>query len=208
VVYFYKSSITYLIKYTVMQVENANNKKYISLKNKSILYFFIKLLVLVSAWFVLYSIFLRPERIIDRPLTNLSMIAATGIINMISPNTAPLSWQEEPVKKDKSVLLKEGKKVLGIQDACNGIDLMFIYIGIIVLLPYSTKRKIIFSIAGIVIITVANIARVSLLYYIYRYHNAAFEFSHHYFFTILMYILIFYGWLLFIKKGKLNEQSS
>jgi exosortase/archaeosortase family protein len=191
-----------------MQFENVNSKNALALKNRSILFFFIKLLVLVTAWFVLYAIFLRPDRIIDRPLTNFITNAATNIINIVSPNTAPLSWQEEPVKKEKNVLIKEGKKVLGIQDACNGIDLMFIYVGIIILLPYSAKRKIIFSIAGIVIITLANIARVSILYYIYRYHNAAFEFSHHYFFTILMYVLIFYGWLLFIKKGKVNEQSS
>jgi exosortase/archaeosortase family protein len=191
-----------------MQFENVNSKNALALKNRSILFFFIKLLVLVTAWFVLYAIFLRPGRIIDRPLTNFITNAAANIINIVSPNTAPLSWQEEPVKKEKNVLIKEGKKVLGIQDACNGIDLMFIYVGIIILLPYSAKRKIIFSIAGIVIITLANIARVSILYYIYRYHNAAFEFSHHYFFTILMYVLIFYGWLLFIKKGKVNEQSS
>jgi exosortase/archaeosortase family protein len=191
-----------------MQFENVNSKNALALKNRSILFFFIKLLVLVTAWFVLYAIFLRPGRIIDRPLTNFITNAAANIINIVSPNTAPLSWQEEPVKKEKNVLIKEGKKVLGIQDACNGIDLMFIYVGIIVLLPYSTKRKIFFSVAGIIIITLANIARVSILYYIYRYHNAAFEFSHHYFFTILMYVLIFYGWLLFIKKGKVNEQSS
>jgi exosortase/archaeosortase family protein len=191
-----------------MRFENVNSKNALALKNRSILFFFIKLLVLVTAWFVLYAIFLRPGRIIDRPLTNFITNAAANIINIVSPNTAPLSWQEEPVKKEKNVLIKEGKKVLGIQDACNGIDLMFIYVGIIVLLPYSTKRKIFFSVAGIIIITLANIARVSILYYIYRYHNAAFEFSHHYFFTILMYVLIFYGWLLFIKKGKVNEQSS
>ncbi len=191
-----------------MQSANANNEKQKTFKNKDILSFFLKLLALVSVWFVFYALILRPGRTIDRPLTNFVTNAATNVINILSPNSASLSWYEEPVHKDRNFLIKEGKKVLGIHDACNGIDLMFIYIGIIVLLPYPAKRKLLFSIGGIAAIILANIIRVCSLYYIYRYHSAAFQFSHHYVFTILMYVLIFYGWLLFIKKGKPNEQSS
>ena len=191
-----------------MQSADTNKEKQKTFKNRAILYFFLKLLALVSVWFVFYALILKPGRIIDRPLTNFITSAATNVINVVSPNTAPLSWYEEPVHKDRNFIIKEGKKKLGINDACNGIDLMFIYIGIIVLLPYSVKRKFFFSIAGIAAIILANIIRVCSLYYIYRYHTAAFDFSHHYAFTILMYVLIFYGWLLFIKKGKPNEQSS
>jgi exosortase/archaeosortase family protein len=191
-----------------MQEVNVNSEKQKVLKNKNILRFFLKLLALVSAWFVFYSLILKPGRIIDRPVTNFVTNAAVHIINTVSPHTPPLSWQEEPVHRDKNYLIKERRQVLGIHDACNGIDLMFIYIGIIILLPYSAKRKLIFSAGGIVAIILANIIRVCLLYYIYKYHSAAFELSHHYVFTILMYVLIFYGWLLFIKKDKPNEQSS
>ena len=190
-----------------MLLTRVNNEK--QKKGKSnMLYFFLKLLLLVSAWFVIYNIFLKPNRTIDRPVTNFITNAAVYIINLASPNTPPLSWHEEPVRKDKNILIKEGRGVLGVQDACNGIDLMFIYIGIIILLPYSAKRKLLFSLGGIGAIIMANIIRVCCLYYIYRYHNAAFNFSHHYVFTILMYVLIFYGWLLFIKKPKPDEQSS
>jgi exosortase/archaeosortase family protein len=191
-----------------MQEVNVNSEKQKVQKNKNILRFFLKLLALVSAWFVFYALILKPGRIIDRPVTNFVTTAAVFVINTVSPHTPPLSWQEEPVHKDKNYLIKERRQVLGIHDACNGIDLMFIYIGIIILLPYSAKRKFIFSMGGIVAIILANIIRVCLLYYIYKYHSAAFEFSHHYVFTILMYVLIFYGWLLFIKKDKPNEQSS
>jgi exosortase/archaeosortase family protein len=191
-----------------MRSGDTNKKKEKTYKKRAMLYFFLKLLALVSAWFVFYALILRPGRIIDRPLTNFITNAATFVINIVSPNTAPLSWYEEPVHRDRNIIIKDGEKVLGIHDACNGIDLMFIYIGIIVLLPYSIKRKIFFSIGGIVVIILANIIRVCSLYYIYRYHTAAFDFSHHYVFTILMYVLIFYGWVLFIKKDKPNEQSS
>lgn len=191
-----------------MQQVNISSENQKTVKNKNILHFFLKLFALVSVWFVFYALILRPGRIIDRPVTNFVTNAAVSLINTLSPNSPLLSWHEEPIYKDKNYLVKEGKKVLGIHDACNGIDLMFIYIGIIILLPYSVKRKLIFSVGGIIAIILANIIRVCSLYYIYRYHNAAFEFSHHYVFTILMYVLIFYGWLLFIKKEKPNEKSS
>jgi exosortase/archaeosortase family protein len=191
-----------------MQPAGINNEKKQSIKKRGMLYFFLKLLALISAWFIFYALLLRPGRIIDRPVTNFITYSVVNIINAVSPNTATLSWYEEPVYKDRNFLIKEGKKVLGIYDACNGIDLMFIYIGIITLLPYSARRKFLFSIGGIIAIISANIIRVCLLYYIYKYHTSAFDFSHHYFFTILMYVLIFYGWLLFIKKGKSDEQSS
>jgi exosortase/archaeosortase family protein len=191
-----------------MKSANINNEKQQLIKNRSILYFFLKLLALVSAWFVFYNLILKPGRTIDRPLTNFITNAAANVINRVSPNTPSLSWYEEPVHKDKNFLIKQDKRVLGIHDACNGIDLMFIYIGIIVLLPYSARRKFFFGIGGIAAIILANIIRVCSLYYIYRYHTAAFDVSHHYVFTILMYVLIFYGWLLFIKKDKPNGQSS
>ncbi len=177
--------------------------------NKKITWFFIKLFLLFSIWFVCYTIILRPKRIIDRPLTNLITISSANLINFFSPSTPPITWIEATEEEDgRNQLVQNGKKVLGVWDVCNGIDLMFIYIGIIILLPYFAKRKLIFIACGIIAITVANIIRVSALYFISVYQRNAFDFSHHYLFTILMYILIFYGWLLFVKKGKIYEKSS
>jgi len=175
--------------------------------NRRIGYFFLKLFALFSIWFVVYALILRPPRIIDRPLTNFITSTVTSCINILSPSTVPVSWIDLP-EEGRAHITQNGQKVFGVFDVCNGIDLMFIYVGIIVLLPYPLKRKIIFSIGGVIAIIIANIIRVTALYFINVYMHNAFDFSHHYLFTILMYILIFYGWLLFIKKGKTDEKSS
>lgn len=167
--------------------------------------FFIRLLVLVSLWFVLYHVILKPKRIIDRPLTNFISMSVSKAINAFTPDHQ-IAWRDDSENGRRAYLTKNGLDYFGIYDVCNGIDLMFIYVGIISLLPFAIRRKILFSLAGIAIIVLANIIRVTALYYIYIYYNPAFEFSHHYVFTILMYILIFYGWILFIKK-KTNEQG-
>lgn len=170
--------------------------------------FFIRLFIIGSLWFVCYSLILKPKRIIDRPLTNFLAATLTEVVNLATPSGSQVSWQEHPDKnKGCSLLMQNDKKVFGIWDACNGIDLIFIYVSIIVLLPYASKRKIVFCICGGAIIIFANIIRLCSLYFIYLYSRNVFDFSHHYLFTILMYILIFYGWLLFTKKGLITNSK-
>ena len=99
-------------------------------------------------------------------------------------------------------LTQNNKDIFGVFDYCNGLDLMFIYVGIIFLLPYTITRKITFSIGGLIAINTMNVIRITCLYLIYVYNRKAFDVSHHYLFTLVMYLLIFYGWLLYTKNQK------
>jgi exosortase/archaeosortase family protein len=188
-----------------MQSEEKKSNKPPAVNNMRIASFFARLFLLFSVWFVFYNMILKPPRILDRPLTNFIAASVAKCINIITPDNA-VSW-EEGKEGERANLVRNDKKVFGIQDVCNGIDLMFIYAGIIILLPSSYKRKIAFCTVGIGVIILANIVRVCALYFIFKYQQSAFDFSHHYLFTILMYLLIFFGWLLFIKKGKVYEKS-
>jgi exosortase/archaeosortase family protein len=175
--------------------------------NRLVLGFFIKLFILASAWFFVYGLLLIPGRIIDKPVTDFIAAAAVKCINFVSTGTAPVSSVSN-FQLGGATLIQDGKKVFGIMDVCNGIDLMFIYAGIIVLLPFSAKRKLVFCVVGIIAIILANVVRVTSLYLIFRYRREAFDFSHHYLFTLLMYLLIFYGWILFIRKDTPDEKSN
>lgn len=188
-----------------MIIKDLKNKT-ATYKNRNILSFFIKLLILVSLWFFLYSLVLRPPRILDRPLTNFITSVVTKSIN-ITEGDDNIRWKEDFENGGRNYLLKGGQKIFGIYDVCNGIDLMFIFIGIIVLLPSTIKRKLVFSLAGIVAIIIANIIRVYALYFIYFYYRPAFEISHHYIFTLLIYALIFYGWLLFVNYKQYEKSN-
>ena len=185
-----------------MSLQNIKLNTALPGNKKAILQFFIRLSVLFTVWFFVYALFLGPARVIDKPVTNIITIAVVKCINFLSPSTQPISWMTDTTMNGRNFLVQQNSQVFGIWDVCNGVDLMFIYISVLVLLPYSAKRKIIFSIGGIMAIILGNIIRVCALYFIYVYQKSVFDFSHHYLFTILMYVLIFYGWLLFIKKKK------
>lgn len=171
--------------------------------NKKVTFFFIKLFVLFSLWFFCYALILLPNRRIDRPLTNFLTAGVTKGINLVS--SEQIGWTEDPVRPCTH-LTKDGKAIFDIFDICNGLDLMFIYVGVLLLLPYPFKRKIAYGIVGVMAIIFLNIIRICSLYFIYVYQRSAFDFSHHYLFTLLMYVLIFYGWWLFVKKSRTYDQ--
>jgi exosortase/archaeosortase family protein len=174
--------------------------------NKELLFFFLKLVALVILWQCSYSFILKPSGIPDKQLTNIITSGVTHCINFSSPSSSVYTWvRYKGIDYDSDAIFKNGKIVFVIADICNGLSLMAIYVGFIILMPYPFKRKIIFSVIGMIVLTIANIVRCGLLYWIYRRHPDMFDFNHHYTFTILMYLLIFYGWILFTKGGKINE---
>ena len=185
-----------------MPIQNLKFNTGLPDDKKAIIKFFTRLSILFTVWFFVYVLFLGPARLIDKPVTDIITMSVVKCINFLSPSTKPISWITDPMMDGRNFLVQQNNRVFGVWDVCNGVDLMFIYISIIVLLPSPVKRKIIFSIGGILAIIVGNIVRVCALYFIYVYQKSAFDFSHHYLFTILMYVLIFYGWLLFVKKKK------
>lgn len=178
----------------------------IFLTRKPVIQFFISLFLICSVWFFVYVLLLRPDRIIDRPLTNFISFCSAKLINWVSPAGSPETfWTADSGFFRAAVLVQNGKKVFGIWDVCNGIDLMFIYSAVIILLPNSVGRKLMFLLSGNILFVFANILRIVSLYFIFRIKPDLFDFSHHYFFTLLMYAFIFIGWILFIKN-RFNEK--
>ena len=185
-----------------MKVENLKYDITAPGAKKAVAWFFFRLALLFITWHFIYGQFLFPTGVIDSPLANLITSSVTKCVNILSPGIEPITWATNPYKHH-NYLVQNNKMVFSIDYSCLGINLMFTYVSIIVLLPYPAMRKIIFSIGGIIAIIIANIIRITALYFIFIYHKTSFDFNHHYLFTLLIDILIFYGWLLFIKKKKI-----
>lgn len=174
-------------------------------QNKKIVVFFIKLIVLVVVTISIHTLFLKPQRIPDKWLTNIIADGVVVGVNTFFPEALHITSDPDANNPLVVNIRQNGKTFLRIWDDCNGLDLIAIYLGLIILLPYKFARKLIFGIVGTVVIIIANIIRCIALYWIFIYHRSMFDFNHHYLFTILIYLLIFYGWLLFTKKGRVYE---
>lgn len=169
-------------------------------------WFIIKLLSLIFIWKVLYNIFLQPKRIPDEWLTNFITNLLAKFLNFFYSFNNVFSWKPDPAAQS-AVILENGEIVFNINDLCNGLELIMIYVGLIILIPNNLKRKLIFIFTGSFILMMANVLRCFSLYWIFINDRSSFEFNHHYTFTFLMYLLIIGGWIWFSKNTNLVKQN-
>ena len=170
--------------------------------------FSLKALLLFTGWKVLYLLVLLPGRVLDKPLTYMIGAGTTRTLNFVSPSgkywTAPGTnpkwngdaWVEEPVMQ----INLDQERILSIADVCNGLEVMVLYAGLILCLPSTVKRKLVFILCGVVCIELLNLLRCAALAKIYLTHPEYLDFSHHYLFTFLVYAFIFWLWFLFTRN--------
>lgn len=158
-------------------------------------------------WELLYHLFLFNGRIVDKPLTDWSANGALQIMQVFYPNGRLMVREEGNYPFDTphdlffmDTLYMDGRKIVGVADPCNALELYTLYLGFLIAYPSSVKRKLLFSLAGIVIIYMANILRLAALASINIHRMVAVDIAHHYVFKIMVYALIFGLWVLFTKK--------
>src|ERR1700761_1611109 len=163
--------------------------------------FLLRAAVLFVAWKALYLLFLLPNRVLDQPLTYAISKASVAVLNVINPSNGyvtipavhpkgngkgegPIVW--EPVMDIRS----RAERVLSVADACNGLEVMVLYAGLILCLPAGARRKWVFILSGMLLIEVLNVIRCAGLVLIYLHRPEYVDFSHHYLFSFLVYACI------------------
>ncbi len=169
--------------------------------------FIAKSVLCVLVWRLLYVYILRPIRIPDRMLTNLIGNGTIVFVNLISKSGVKAAYSMESKFEPEAMLVRNNHVILRIGDACNGLELMLIYAGVIALLPGDNKLKTKHIILGIIALIITNMLRCAGLEWVYEFYRPMFETTHHYLFTLVMYIIIFYGWVKYINKLKANEKG-
>ena len=174
----------------------------------SVLVFIGKGLLLFIIWKLLYLSWLQPKRILDDPLTTSVGVATTAGLNLFSggdtytvlkvPDTASADVGGA-VTRVMEIYLNKGE-TLKIADPCNGLELMVLYAGFLLCFPGVPRRKAVFILFGWILIVVMNILRCMLLVLIFVHWRKYLDFSHHFVFTFIVYLVIFGLWYRFTKK--------
>jgi len=156
-----------------------------------------------------------PSRILDKPLTSFTAISAAQALNFFS-NSSDYTTQDEideynadgfhEIQYLTSIFYKN-EKALSVADVCNALELLVLYAGFIICFPAGIKRKISFTIGGILLICLVNILRCAGLAWIFIYYPDYGDFSHHYVFTFIVYVCIFLLWFWFSKKPSVNVKA-
>jgi exosortase/archaeosortase family protein len=184
-------------------------KKYTKNISPGLLRFLVRALVLVIVWKLSYHLFLKPHRFPDKALTELTADQTVRFVGLFyPPNT--ISWHGSIPKNDfdlfSAIIVINGRKVVGIADPCNALELYVLYIGFLICVPTTIKRFILFALGGIAVIFVLNILRCSGMIWVNIHHNQVFDFAHHYLFKLIVYAAIFGGWVWYSKHLTRHEQ--
>lgn len=174
-----------------------------------------KALLFFILWKVIYSFFLFDSQLLDKVLTKHVGDASAFVLNnsgFMSGFTSVTenfdsTYAGEDLNNQISAIYHNGYKVLHIANVCNGLELIVLYIGFIVCMPSSFKRKTLYIIIGVLILDLINIFRCVGLIYLSEYFEAYFDFAHHYLFKAIVYLCTFLMWIKFSRKITLNDKS-
>ncbi len=182
----------------------TNEIKQIPAPVKSFLW---KALVFFLIWELAYNIYLLPDRVIDKPLCAFVGKGTASFINIIQGGNQAycktvseyVSNEGEIYLSDRAIVFFGPNRLIGIADPCNGLNLIVLFIGFIVVYPSKVSLKLIYAFVGIVAVILLNIARCAGLGLIHNSYPSLTDFAHHYAFKIITYLAIFLMWYWFVK---------
>lgn len=174
-------------------------------------YFLSRVVVLFVVWKAVYIFLLIPNEMPDawlvRQLGEYSaktMSVFYGGDNFEARHTRKLkTYGNEQVWVTHSYIYPKGKNaVLGIYQACNGLELMVLTAGFMLCFKGSWTKKSLFIIAGVLGLFVLNVLRCAMLGIVNIEFPKHFDFAHKYIFSIVIYAYTFLIWVWYVAKVK------
>ena len=167
----------------------AQIKKIREVLPPNVLKFFIRAVILVTAWNLLYHLLLKPAMVPDKQLTDFIVWGTVKVLSLFHSNVYSI---------DSNIYLY-GVKSVNIDHQCNGLELIVLYLGFLLCLPASWKKMFVFSLTGVIVICFLNMLRCGALAWMFLNMRTVVDFAHHYAFKLIIYAVVFYGWILYTR---------
>ena len=152
--------------------------------------FVAKMVAVYAVWFVIYDLWLLPDGTLDRVLSEF-VASATGLI------LAPFY---DTVVDARTVWATPQVGVI-IENGCNGLSALSLFVGFVVAYPGSWARRALFVPLGLVAIVLTNILRCAALLVISDLWPSVFGQVHGFHALFVFYLAIFGLWVLWANWG-------
>lgn len=158
--------------------------------------FVIVFVVLYLVLNVLYGLWISSYGAYPDKATEIVTAQTSAIVNLFGEETTTF-----PKPGSASVAILVGmRSALSVYEGCNGINVMIVFVSFIFAFGGSVRSIAWFIPLGIGIIYIANLARVTALYFIAEYWKEYFYYVHKYAFTAFLYLIVFILWWWWIEK--------
>jgi exosortase family protein XrtF len=104
-------------------------------------------------------------------------------------------------------ILEGGKTILRVYEGCNGINVMIVFVAFIVAFGGLTKKGLVYTLASLIIIYLANLMRITLLFWVAANHQSYFYYVHKYVFTATLYVIVLALWWLWVAVILKRKES-
>ena len=159
--------------------------------------FLIKALLLYLGYYLVYELWLRPQRWLDMLVISNLETASSLILTSLGFSL---------IQESSDVFIRtigiDGTNGLWIGDPCDGLTLFALFAGFVIAYPGPIKTKLWFIPLGLTLIHLLNILRiVALVVIVYYFPDPeVLDFNHTYTFTMLVYAFVFGLWYIWANK--------
>jgi exosortase/archaeosortase family protein len=130
---------------------------------------------------------------------------STSVAQMSGDVLAVLGF--EPVVTGREVRLP-GVVGVYVADGCNGLTTIGLFIGFVVAYPGKMWRRWAFIPAGIFVIYLTNVTRVTVMVIVQKHWPVAFDPLHGFGLTTIFYVVVFALWVLWANVGGAPKASA
>ena len=170
---------------------SADSARALLASHRTLGVFLLKMAAVYAAWFVVYDLWLLPDGRLDAWLS-VSVAEWTGAV--LRPFYAGVVVDERVVWAVPGVGVR-------IENGCNGLSALSLFVGFIVAYPGTWARRALFIPLGLAAIVVTNVVRCASLLVISDRWPAIFGEVHALHALFVFYLVIFGLWVLWANYG-------
>ncbi len=162
---------------------------------KPAIWFILKFLILYVILNVVYGIYIES---FGHRVDNYTIITAqhtSKFLNLFNESTKILIDE----KSRYCVMANSQSEILSVFEGCNGLNVMIIFISFIFAYSKSILRYWWYLLAGIAVLYLVNIFRISILYYVADRFEHYLYFTHKFVFTGIIYVVVGVLWYLYVN---------
>ncbi len=152
---------------------------------------------------VLYALFITAYEPGCDPITYNVTVQTSSLLNV-------MNWDTEIVRhilKPTTGVILNNKEIISVYEGCNGVNVVIVFLSFLFAFGPYTKTIAWFSLAGIIIIHTVNLARIIILFFVALKFPRYLYITHKYFFTGIIYVIVFALWIFWIRKYALAKRK-
>lgn len=167
-------------------------------QHRDSLLFIIKFVGLYLVLNTVYGFYIEYYHPLSDPLTYSISKQVAWVLSLIQE-----SIQAIPDPKASFVHMQMNTQtVVSVFEGCNSVNVMIVYLSFIIAFTGSGRSSMVAAIAGLIVVYLMNLIRVGLLFEVAYFYPQHLYFFHKYFFTGIIYAVVFVMWYFWIQRVK------